>query len=44
MPNIIGGNTSAPTMMIGERVAEFIIHPAASDQAGVASRPEPVLA
>jgi choline dehydrogenase-like flavoprotein len=24
MPNIIGGNTSAPSMMIGERAAEFI--------------------
>jgi choline dehydrogenase-like flavoprotein len=24
MPNIIGGNTAAPTMMIGERVASFI--------------------
>lgn len=24
MPNIIGGNTSAPTMMIGERAARFI--------------------
>jgi choline dehydrogenase len=25
MPNIIGGNTSAPSMMIGERAAEFIL-------------------
>lgn len=25
MPNIIGGNTSAPAMMIGERAAEFIV-------------------
>jgi choline dehydrogenase len=25
MPNIIGGNTSAPSMMIGDRAAEFII-------------------
>jgi choline dehydrogenase len=24
MPNIIGGNTSAPSMMIGERASEFI--------------------
>jgi len=25
MPNIIGGNTSAPSMMIGERAADFIL-------------------
>ncbi|MNY42956.1 Oxygen-dependent choline dehydrogenase [compost metagenome] len=25
MPNIIGGNTSAPAMMIGERCADFIL-------------------
>jgi choline dehydrogenase-like flavoprotein len=25
MPDIIGGNTSAPSMMIGERAAEFVI-------------------
>jgi choline dehydrogenase-like flavoprotein len=25
MPTIIGGNTSAPAMMIGERCAEFIL-------------------
>lgn len=25
MPNIIGGNTSAPSMMIGERAAEFML-------------------
>lgn len=25
MPDIIGGNTAAPSMMIGERAAEFII-------------------
>ena len=24
MPNLIGGNTAAPSMMIGERVAAFI--------------------
>jgi choline dehydrogenase-like flavoprotein len=30
MPNIIGGNTSAPAMMIGERCAEFIVGAAAS--------------
>jgi choline dehydrogenase len=25
MPNVTGGNTSAPSMMIGERAAEFIL-------------------
>jgi len=25
MPNITGGNTSAPAMMIGERAAEFVM-------------------
>jgi choline dehydrogenase-like flavoprotein len=25
MPTIIGGNTNAPSMMIGERAAEFAI-------------------
>jgi choline dehydrogenase-like flavoprotein len=25
MPNIIGGNTAAPSMMIGERAAAFIV-------------------
>jgi choline dehydrogenase len=29
MPNLIGGNTSAPAMMIGERAAHFMLHPSA---------------
>ncbi len=29
MPNIIGGNTSAPSMMIGERAADFILEDSA---------------
>ena len=33
MPNIIGGNTSAPAMMIGERAAEFITQDSRSDTA-----------
>ncbi|MCW5654371.1 GMC family oxidoreductase N-terminal domain-containing protein [Hydrogenophaga sp.] len=28
MPNIIGGNTAAPSMMIGERAAHFMLNPA----------------
>lgn len=27
MPNIIGGNTAAPSMMIGERAAHFLLSP-----------------
>jgi choline dehydrogenase-like flavoprotein len=27
MPNIIGGNTAAPSMMIGERAAHFLLNP-----------------
>ena len=30
MPSIIGGNTAAPSMMIGERAAEFILRPLAA--------------
>ena len=29
MPDIIGGNTSAPSMMIGERAAAFLLDAAA---------------
>jgi choline dehydrogenase-like flavoprotein len=25
MPNLIGGNTAAPAMMIGERAARFVL-------------------
>jgi choline dehydrogenase len=34
MPNIIGGNTSAPSMMIGERAADFILEDSAGRNAG----------
>jgi choline dehydrogenase-like flavoprotein len=33
MPNIIGGNTSAPSMMIGERAADFILEDSAGGRA-----------
>jgi choline dehydrogenase len=33
MPNIIGGNTSAPAMMIGERAANFILEDSAGRNA-----------
>ena len=33
MPNIIGGNTSAPSMMIGERAADFILEDSAGGSA-----------
>jgi choline dehydrogenase len=33
MPNIIGGNTSAPSMMIGERAADFILEDGAASRA-----------
>jgi choline dehydrogenase-like flavoprotein len=36
MPNIIGGNTSAPSMMIGERAADFILE----DNAGSSAKAE----
>lgn len=40
MPNIIGGNTSAPTMMIGERVAAFILDPGLQERGRAARQPE----
>jgi choline dehydrogenase len=40
MPNIIGGNTSAPTMMIGERIAAFILDPSCQDQSPLVQHPE----
>ena len=33
MPNITGGNTSAPAMMIGERAAEFVMQDSKSHAA-----------
>jgi choline dehydrogenase-like flavoprotein len=43
MPDIIGGNTSAPTMMIGERVAAFILErSAASARSAAALESAPV--
>jgi choline dehydrogenase-like flavoprotein len=41
VPDIIGGNTAAPSMMIGERAAAFILHPA---PARAASAPADALA
>ncbi len=34
MPNIIGGNTAAPSMMIGERAADFLLNAQPSGAAG----------
>ncbi len=42
MPNIIGGNTAAPSMMIGERAAAFILRSLSHTPA--APRSEPVTA
>jgi choline dehydrogenase-like flavoprotein len=44
MPNIIGGNTSAPAMMIGERAAAFILDPARRAEARAPTLLEPGLA
>jgi choline dehydrogenase len=42
MPNIIGGNTSAPSMMIGERAADFILRgTAVAAAAHHSTRPHP---
>ena len=41
MPDIIGGNTSAPAMMIGERAADFLLGDA---RAAAATRAAPALA
>lgn len=43
MPDIIGGNTSAPSMMIGERLASFILD-GEHEPTRPAIRPEPVMA
>ncbi|HSW15919.1 MAG TPA: GMC family oxidoreductase N-terminal domain-containing protein [Ramlibacter sp.] len=43
MPNIIGGNTAAPAMMIGERAAQFMLRPRGSSlraELGAAPAPE----
>ena len=37
MPDIIGGNTAAPSMMIGERAAAFILQPTAARAAAPAA-------
>jgi len=38
MPDIIGGNTSAPSMMIGERAAEFVIEDMKGASANVGAK------
>lgn len=42
MPDIIGGNTSAPSMMIGERAAEFAIEDMKGATTDVGARPHSV--
>lgn len=41
MPDIIGGNTSAPAMMIGERAAHFILHSLSTSDASTGAARQP---